>query len=104
LLNLFSNAHKYTSQGTVTLYAEHLVDQGAVLIGITDTGGGIDPAQVDKLFQRFQQMDKNRERRRLGTGLGLAICLELVEMHGGRIWLDNHPGQGADFKFTLPTR
>ncbi len=104
LLNLFSNAHKYTSEGTVTLYAEHLADQDAVLIGIKDTGGGIDPAQVDKLFQRFQQMDKNRERRRLGTGLGLAISRELVEMHGGRIWLDNHPSEGADFKFILPTR
>lgn len=104
LLNLFSNAHKYTSQGKVTLYASHLVDQDAVLIGVQDTGGGIDPVQVDKLFQRFQQMDKNRDRRRLGTGLGLAISRELVEMHGGRIWLDNHPGEGADFKFILPTR
>ena len=104
LLNLFSNAHKHTAQGTVTLYAQHLADEDAVLIGIADTGGGIDPAQVDRLFQRFQQMDKNRERRRLGTGLGLAICRELVEMHGGRIWLDNHPGQGADFKFVLPIR
>ncbi len=102
LLNLFTNALKFTSVGSVTLYATNDPESGEVVIGVGDTGGGIDPEQLDRLFQRFQQIDRDEARRRVGTGLGLAICRELVELHGGRIWVENHPGKGADFKFVLP--
>jgi signal transduction histidine kinase len=102
LINLFSNALKFTSQGRVTLHAQALPGQGQVLIGVADTGDGIPADQINRLFQRFQQVDGNRERRRVGTGLGLAICRDLVEMHQGRIWVESQPGVGSDFKFVLP--
>ncbi len=102
LVNLFSNALKFTSQGSVTLHAQALPGQGQVLIGVADTGDGIPADQINRLFQRFQQVDGNRERRRVGTGLGLAICRDLVEMHQGRIWVESQPGVGSDFKFVLP--
>jgi signal transduction histidine kinase len=102
LVNLFSNALKFTSQGSVTLHAQALPGQGQVLIGVADTGDGIPADQIDRLFQRFQQVDGNRERRRVGTGLGLAICRDLVEMHQGRIWVESQRGVGSDFKFVLP--
>jgi signal transduction histidine kinase len=69
---------------------------------VADTGEGIPADQVARLFQRFQQVDENEERRKIGTGLGLAISRQLVEMHGGRIWVESAPGQGADFVFALP--
>lgn len=105
LLNLLSNAHKFTSQGRVTLYARSVRQQagaGEVLMGVLDTGEGIPPEEIDRVFDRFQQLDAKSERRQLGSGLGLAICRELVEMHGGRIWVESQPGVGSDFKFTLP--
>jgi signal transduction histidine kinase len=102
LFNLLSNAHKFTTQGRVTLHARHLVDQGEVLLGVADTGEGIPIHKLDRLFERFQQVDENAERRQIGSGLGLAICRELIEMHGGRIWVESTPGLGSNFIFTLP--
>ncbi len=102
LLNLFSNALKYTTRGSVTFYTRVMPYEDQILIGVADTGEGIPEDKLDKLFRRFQQLDRNRERRRMGTGLGLAICRELVEMHGGRIWAESQTGQGSDFKFVLP--
>lgn len=102
LLNLLSNAHKFTSHGRVTLHARHLVERHQVLVGVADTGEGIPPEKLHLVFERFQQLDDNPDRRRQGSGLGLAICRELVEMHGGQIWVESTPGKGSDFKFTLP--
>ncbi len=102
LLNLISNAHKFTAEGSVTLHACHLSGQDMVRLGVADTGEGIPADKLDHLFQRFQQVDGNSLRRRLGSGLGLAICRELVEMHGGRIWVESTPGLGSNFMFTLP--
>ncbi|GAB4424183.1 MAG: hypothetical protein Kow0031_03040 [Anaerolineae bacterium] len=100
LLNLLSNAQKVTPQGRVTLYvAQH---KHEVLIGVEDSGPGIPANQQDRLFQRFQQVDLSNDYQQQGSGLGLAICRELVEMHGGRIWVESKPGQGANFMFTLP--
>ena len=100
LLNLISNAHKFTNSGSVTLYA-HVV-QNDVLLGVADTGEGIPSDQLDRLFTPFQQVDNNAKRRQQGTGLGLAICRELIEKHGGRIWVESTLNRGSDFKFTLP--
>lgn len=102
LMNLFSNALKFTTQGTVTLYARRQPRQLQVLVGIVDTGEGIPPDKLGVLFDRFRQVDDNLARRQMGTGLGLAISKELVEMHGGSIWAESKTGKGADFRFTLP--
>jgi signal transduction histidine kinase len=102
LLNLLTNAVKFTERGGVTLHARYTPEPGEVVIGVADTGDGIPPDQIGKLFQRFQQVDEKPARRRKGTGLGLAICRELVEMHGGRIWVESTPGVGSNFVFALP--
>ena len=102
LLNLFSNALKFTRRGSVTLHAHQLSETAEVLVGVADTGDGLLPEEVDQIFQRFQQVDKDPQRRRKGVGLGLAISRELVEMHGGRIWVESKPGEGSNFMFTLP--
>lgn len=100
ILNLLSNALKFTEQGSVTLRAR-LHDDG-LCISVADTGIGIPPEDLAAVFDRFHQVDSNLTRRKKGTGLGLAICHELVNMHGGEIWVESDPGQGATFSFTLP--
>jgi signal transduction histidine kinase len=102
LINLVSNAHKFTQEGQVIMSARHLPDQDAVLFAVADTGEGIPSDKLEQLFERFQQVDENNQRRQTGSGLGLAICRALVEMHGGRIWVESAVGEGATFKFTLP--
>ncbi|MCP6134222.1 ATP-binding protein, partial [Klebsiella pneumoniae] len=71
-------------------------------MGVRDTGTGIPGRLQDKLFQRFQQLSNDTEKRRKGSGLGLAICKELVERHGGTIGVISEEGEGSDFFFTLP--
>ncbi len=100
IFNLLSNAQKFTTQGSVTLYAE--VHPYKLLIGVRDTGAGIPDAQRDKIFERFHQADQSDETRFRGTGLGLAICKELVNLHGGDIWVESEVGQYSDFKMMLP--
>lgn len=103
LLNLLSNALKFTTDGSVTLYAQNLPENQQVLIGVVDTGEGIAAENLEKLFKRFQQFDGNIDRRQTGTGLGLAISRELVERHNGRIWAESTLGVGTNFKFVVPT-
>jgi len=103
LLNLLSNARKFTNKGRVTIHARHLINQNEVLIGVADSGDGIPANKLDKLFDRFEQVeDEDIERQRRGSGLGLAICRALVEMHDGRIWVESTIGEGSNFQFTLP--
>lgn len=102
LLNLLSNANKFTAEGTVSIHARQLPDEEKILIGVADTGQGIPAEQRERVFERFQQVDDDSYRRQQGSGLGLAICRELVEMHGGKIWVESAPGSGSDFRFTLP--
>jgi len=100
IFNLLSNAQKFTSQGQVMLYAR--VQPGSVLIGVRDTGKGLAPDQLEKVFERYHQADQDGRTRFRGTGLGLAICRELVALHGGRIWVESEEGRYSDFKFELP--
>lgn len=101
LLNLLTNALKFTDAGSVTLYARPVERPCGVLVGVRDTGVGIEADDLDAVFDRFRQVG-SEDRRRLGTGLGLAISREMVELHDGRIWVESMPGAGADFKIILP--
>jgi signal transduction histidine kinase len=100
LTNLVANAIKCTEDGSVTLYARYLEIDNAVLIGVHDTGIGIAEEDQQKVFERFRQAGKSNKKD--GLGLGLAICRELIRRHNGEIWVESIPGEGSDFKFTLP--
>jgi signal transduction histidine kinase len=71
---------------------------------VSDTGPGISASDQAKLFQEFQQAENSKTRNKEGTGLGLAISKRIVEMHGGRIWIESQLGQGSTFFVTLPVR
>jgi signal transduction histidine kinase len=100
LINLVGNAIKFTDAGEVTIKAE--ANNGSFHVSVRDTGPGISAADQAKLFQEFQQADNAITRKKGGTGLGLAISKRIVEMHGGKIWVESQPGQGSTFAFTLP--
>jgi signal transduction histidine kinase len=100
LINLVGNAIKFTDAGEVAIKAE--VNNGSFHVSVRDTGPGISAADQAKLFQEFQQADNAITRKKGGTGLGLAISKRIIEMHGGRIWVESQPGQGSTFAFTLP--
>jgi GAF domain-containing protein/CheY-like chemotaxis protein/anti-sigma regulatory factor (Ser/Thr protein kinase) len=105
LLNLLSNSCKFTEQGTVTLSVarEPKNDSNGLSIAVTDSGIGMTPEQVAKLFTEFTQADDSTTRKYGGTGLGLAISRRLVEMMGGSIVVDSAPGKGSTFAVWLPT-
>ena len=69
---------------------------------MADTGPGIAPADQAKIFEEFQQVDSSSTRKKGGTGLGLSIARRIVELHGGRIWVESSLGEGSTFWFTLP--
>jgi signal transduction histidine kinase/CheY-like chemotaxis protein len=102
LVNLLSNAVKFTEAGAITVHANGQQDDGTVLISVRDTGIGIPPDKQALVFEEFRQVDESTTRRYQGTGLGMAITRRLVEMHGGRIWLESTPGEGTTFYATLP--
>jgi signal transduction histidine kinase len=102
LMNLVGNAIKFTEAGAVSIRAK--VEDGSFRVEVRDTGPGIAPADRERIFEEFQQVDTSSTRRKGGTGLGLAIARRIVELHGGRIWVESTPGQGATFCFTLPLR
>jgi signal transduction histidine kinase/CHASE3 domain sensor protein len=102
LLNLVSNAIKFTEAGSVFIQAR--VQDSTFVVSVTDTGVGIAPEHQARIFEEFQQVDSSSTRRKGGTGLGLAIAKRIVELHGGRIWVDSTLGQGSTFAFTLPLR
>ena len=99
LINLVGNAIKFTDAGEVAIKAE--ANNGSFHVSVRDTGPGIAAADRVKLFQEFQQADNAITRKKGGTGLGLAISKRIIEMHGGRIWVESQPGQGSTFAFTL---
>src|SRR5436190_2537314 len=102
LLNLVGNALKFTDAGEVVLKAS--ATNGSFHLSVRDTGPGISAADQAKLFQEFQQADNSITRKKGGTGLGLAISKRIVEMHGGRIWVESIMGQGSTFFVTLPVQ
>jgi len=100
LLNLYSNAVKYTDEGFIKLRAEVQADE--LIVHVQDTGLGIDPEFHDKLFREFQQAKASGRDPRSGSGLGLAISKQLVELMGGRIWMQSEVGKGSTFSFAVP--
>jgi signal transduction histidine kinase len=100
LINLVGNAIKFTDAGEVAIKAE--ANNGSFHVSVRDTGPGISSADQARLFQEFQQADNAITKKEGGTGLGLAISKRIIEMHGGRIWVESQPGQGSTFTFTLP--
>jgi CheY-like chemotaxis protein/nitrogen-specific signal transduction histidine kinase len=100
LLNLLSNAGRFTEQGGVKIRVGRSGND--VLFSVADTGPGIASADMSKLFQPFQQLDDSLSRRHEGTGLGLTLSKRFVELHGGKMWLESNVGQGSTFFFTLP--
>src|SRR5262249_12275531 len=100
LINLVGNAIKFTNAGEAAIKAG--AHNGSFYVSVRDTGPGISTADQAKLFQEFQQADNAITRKKGGTGLGLAISKRIIEMHGGKIWVESLPGQGSTFTFTLP--
>jgi PAS domain S-box-containing protein len=100
LLNLFTNAIKYTEQGQVTVSASR--DNDAVIISVADTGIGIPPEHQDTIFEAFGRVDNSNTRKVDGMGLGLSISRQLVELQGGQIWVESDVGVGSTFHFSLP--
>ena len=102
LLNLVGNAIKFTEKGQVAIEASGL--NGAFSVAVRDSGPGIAAADQEKIFEEFQQADNTQTKSKGGTGLGLAISKRIIEMHGGRIWVDSAQGEGATFSFTVPIK
>jgi signal transduction histidine kinase/CheY-like chemotaxis protein/ligand-binding sensor domain-containing protein len=100
VINLISNAVKFTDAGTIVCRAARR--RGELVVSIVDTGVGIAPADQPKVFERFKQVGDTLTDKPKGTGLGLPICREIVEHHGGRIWVESEFGRGSTFSFTLP--
>ena len=100
VINLISNAVKFTDAGSVTCRAVRR--GGEIVVSIVDTGMGIAPVDQPKVFERFKQVGDTLTDKPKGTGLGLPICREIVEHHGGRVWVESELGTGSVFSFSIP--
>jgi signal transduction histidine kinase len=101
ILNLISNAFKYTVRGSITVSIRQ--DDGEVLISVTDTGIGIPEDQIERIFDRFHRVENAAVRSQEGTGIGLALVKELVRVHHGHIMVSSRPNEGSTFTVVLPT-
>lgn len=99
---ILENATHFTAGGAISIDASKAGDM--LQVRIADTGTGIDPAYHESVFEAFRQVDGGYSRQHGGAGLGLAVAKKIVELHGGRIWLESKPGRGSCFYFTLPLR
>lgn len=100
VINLISNAVKFTEQGSITCGAKAAGD--TVIVSVIDTGIGIAGNDLEKVFEKFKQVGDTLTDKPKGTGLGLPICKQIVEQHGGRIWVESQIGKGSNFSFALP--
>jgi signal transduction histidine kinase len=101
LFNLLDNAVRFTPDGGGVTVSANRID-GHCEVQVTDTGPGIPPEHLPRLFERFYRVDQARTRDGGGTGIGLAIARSVVEAHGGRIWAESELGKGSVFTFELP--
>jgi len=102
MINLISNAVKFTENGSVTCTAEKMDDY--IKISVIDTGIGIAKEEQEKVFEKFKQIGDTLTDKPKGTGLGLPICKQIVDYHGGTIWIESEPGKGSNFSFTIPIK
>ncbi|MFN7974995.1 MAG: ATP-binding protein [Acidobacteriota bacterium] len=102
LHNVVSNACKFTDNGVITLEARRDAAHGQCLLSVSDTGIGMTPEQVDRLFLPFSQADLSITRKYGGTGLGLAITDRLCRMMGGSVAVESHEGRGSTFTIRMP--
>lgn len=102
LINLLDNAVKFTPEGGRIALSAAAAD-GRVILSVSDTGVGIPPEEVGRIFERFYRVDRSRDRREGGTGLGLAIAKHLIQAMGGSIEVESAPGAGTTFRLSLPT-
>jgi len=102
LLNLVGNALKFTDAGEVRIVA--MPANGGFSVRVTDTGPGIPDEEQTRIFEEFHQVDASNTKAKGGTGLGLAIAKQIVQMHGGRIWVESTLGKGSTFQVELPIR
>jgi signal transduction histidine kinase len=100
--NLTLRPGKFTDTGEVRVTAKAV--DGHFNASVSDTGPGIPAEHQSRIFEQFQQIDSSNTRAKGGTGLGLAIAKQIVEMHGGRIWVESTLGKGSIFQMELPTR
>jgi len=100
VINLLSNAVKFTPEGTVNCLCRKTGD--FIMVSVVDQGIGIAKEDLEKVFEKFKQIGDTLTDKPNGTGLGLPICKQIVEYHGGKIWVESEPGKGSCFAFTLP--
>jgi two-component system phosphate regulon sensor histidine kinase PhoR len=104
LINLLDNAIKYTPEGGRVSVSAIEKDSKEIQFSVEDDGIGIPKEDLSRIFERFYRVDKGRSKEMGGTGLGLSIVKHLVQVHGGRVWVESQPGKGSTFYFTLPGR
>jgi signal transduction histidine kinase len=102
LMNLVGNAIKFTDAGEVRI--EVNTADGSLMVSVSDTGPGIGEKDQENIFEEFRQAQSASTQRKGGTGLGLAIAKRIVELHGGKIWVESEVGKGSRFIFTLPIK
>jgi len=101
--NLINNAVKYSPKDT-TIQVACTVNKNEITISVKDEGMGIKPSDADKIFDRYYRVESNNTRHISGFGIGLYLSAEIIQRHGGRIWLESEPGKGSTFYFTLPLK
>jgi PAS domain S-box-containing protein len=99
--NLLTNAVKYSPDGGEVTVGTH-AENGQVNVAVRDQGVGIAPENMGKVFARYERFESTKTNAVIGTGLGLAICKQIIELHGGRIWVESKLGEGSTFQFTVP--
>jgi signal transduction histidine kinase len=104
VINILSNAAKFTDAGSITMRVGKISknEQEFICFSVKDTGIGIAPEDMDKVFEAFRQIDSSVARRAEGTGLGMPISYRLISLHGGELWVESQVGRGSTFSFTIP--
>jgi light-regulated signal transduction histidine kinase (bacteriophytochrome) len=100
--NLIGNAIKFNVRENPTVEITAEIKEEECVVRVRDNGIGINPKDIDRIFLIFQRLHPRDQYT--GTGMGLAFCKKIVERHGGRIWVETHPGEGSSFYFSLPVR